>query len=89
MVHKIHDGLIKTFSGSSKGRPHCTYCGEIGHFVEKCYQLHGYPLGHPKARTGSNFNYHKNTSMVNQVYDGVNKDDGKSMLIGILEAQLQ
>ena len=61
----------------------------MGHFVEKCYQLHGYPLGHPKARTSSNFNSHKNTSMANQVFDGVNKDDGKSVLTGILEAQLQ
>ena len=73
----------------SKGRPQCTYCGEIGHFVEKCYQLHRYPLGHPKARTGSHFNCHKNTSKVNQVSDGANKDDGKSVLTGISKAQLQ
>ena len=61
----------------------------MGHFVEKCYQLHGYPSGHPKARTGSNFNRHKNTSVANQVYDGANKDGGKSVLTGITEAQLQ
>ncbi|RVW44988.1 Retrovirus-related Pol polyprotein from transposon RE2 [Vitis vinifera] len=70
-------------------RPQCTYCGEMGHFVEKCYQLHEYPPGHPKARTGSNFNRHKNTSVANQVYDGANKDGGKSVLTGITEAQLQ
>ena len=61
----------------------------MGHFVKKCYQLHGYPLGHPKARTSSNFNRHKNTSMANQVSDGANKDDGKLVLTGISEAQLQ
>ena len=61
----------------------------MGHFVEKCYQLHGYPPGHPKVRTGSNFNCHKNTSMANQVSDGANKDDGKLVLTGISEAQLQ
>ena len=61
----------------------------MGHFVEKCYQLHGYPPGHPKVRTGSNCNCHKNTSMANQVSDGANKDDGKLVLTGISEAQLQ
>ena len=62
---------------------------EMGHFIEKCYQLHGYPLGHTKARIGSNFKRHKNTSMANQVFDGANKDDGKSVLTGISEAKLQ
>ena len=61
----------------------------MGHFVEKCYQLHGYPPGHPKARTSPIFNRHKNTSVANQVSDGANKDDGKSVATGISEAQLQ
>ena len=61
----------------------------MGHFVEKCYQLHKYPPRHPKARTSSIFNSHKNTSMANQVSDGGNKDDGKSVVTGISEAQLQ
>ena len=60
----------------------------MGHFVEKCYQLHGYPPGHPKARTCSIFNRHKNTSVANQVSDGANKDDGKSVVTRISEAQL-
>ena len=63
--------------------------GDMGHFVEKCYQLHEYPPGHPKARTGSIFNRHKNTYVANQVFDGANKDDGKSVVTGISEAQLQ
>ncbi|RVW81531.1 Retrovirus-related Pol polyprotein from transposon RE1 [Vitis vinifera] len=75
--------------GNARGRPQCTYCGEMRHFVEKCYQLHGYPPRHPKARTGSNFNRHKNASVANQVSDGANKDGGKSVLTGITEAQLQ
>ena len=61
----------------------------MGHFVEKCYQLHRYPPRHPKARTGSIFNRHKNTSVANQVSDGANKDDGKTMVTEISEAQLQ
>ena len=79
----------KRSSGSFRGRPQCAYYGDMGHFVEKCYQLHEYPPGHPKARTCSIFNCHKNTSMANQVSDGENKDDGKSVVIGISEAQLQ
>ena len=48
--------------GSGKGkkdRPLCTYCGLTGHIADKCYKLHGYPLGYkPKGGT---------KPMVNQV----------------------
>ena len=79
----------KRSSGSFRGRPQCAYCGDMGHFVEKCYHLHEYSPGHPKARTGSIFNRHKNTFVANQVSDGANKDDRKLVVTGILEAQLQ
>ena len=37
---------------SKKERPVCTYCGFIGHIADKCYKLHGYPLGYkPKGGT--------------------------------------
>ncbi|KAK0593262.1 hypothetical protein LWI29_033784 [Acer saccharum] len=35
--------------GSFKGkrdRPLCTHCGIVGHVVDKCYKLHGYPPGY-------------------------------------------
>jgi hypothetical protein len=35
--------------GSSRGRPQCFHCGDIGHFIDTCYQLHRYPPVHPKA----------------------------------------
>lgn len=41
-------------TGSLKGRPQCTYCGDKGHYVDRYYKLHGYPPGHPKAKTNSN-----------------------------------
>ena len=25
------------------------YCHGVGHWVQTCYELHGYPMGHPKA----------------------------------------
>jgi hypothetical protein len=29
-----------------KERPLCTHCGLLGHLVDKCYKLHGYPPGY-------------------------------------------
>ena len=26
-----------------KERPVCTHCGKMGHIVDKCYKLHGFP----------------------------------------------
>jgi len=26
-----------------KGRPKCDHCGRLGHKIDKCYALHGYP----------------------------------------------
>ena len=55
------------FSGgkNSKGkdRPVCNHCGKLGHTMEKCFKLHGFPHGFkPKGKT----------SMMNQV--GVQED---------------
>ncbi|RVW58116.1 hypothetical protein CK203_111119 [Vitis vinifera] len=62
--------------GSGKGRPQCSYCGDMGHWVQKCFQLHGYPPDHPKARMnlGSNSNRNKSFSAANQVSEA---DEGK------------
>ena len=38
--------LASSNSGSKgKDRPTCTHCGKTGHIVDKCYKLHGFPLG--------------------------------------------
>lgn len=29
-----------------KSRPLCTYCGQYGHILQKCFKVHGYPPGH-------------------------------------------
>ena len=31
---------------TKRDRPLCTHCGIQGHTVDKCYKLHGYPLGY-------------------------------------------
>lgn len=37
----------KNFKGNTrKGRPVCNHCGKIGHIMEKCYKLIGYPPGY-------------------------------------------
>ncbi|KAJ1433442.1 Zinc finger, CCHC-type superfamily [Sesbania bispinosa] len=33
-----------------KDRPTCTHCGLLGHTIDKCYKIHGYPPGHPKSK---------------------------------------
>jgi hypothetical protein len=45
-----------------KERPLCTHCRLLGHTVEKCYKLHGYP---PKYK----FTKGKHTPSANQVSD--------------------
>ncbi|KAL4340022.1 hypothetical protein GQ457_08G034200 [Hibiscus cannabinus] len=35
-----------SFNPSRRTRPQCSHCGLLGHTKEKCYKLHGYPLGY-------------------------------------------
>ena len=35
--------LGSNFKG--KDRPFCTHCGKLGHTMDKCYKLHGFPPG--------------------------------------------
>lgn len=77
--------------GSSRGRPQCFHCRDMGHFIDTCYQLHGYPPGHPKARQNTNKNQSrfKSTHMANCISASLAKDAEKPMVTGISEAQLQ
>ncbi|XP_062099685.1 uncharacterized protein LOC133805519 [Humulus lupulus] len=34
-----------------KNRSFCTHCNVLGHTIEKCYKLHGYPPGYNKSKT--------------------------------------
>ena len=44
-------------SGPKKERPFCTHCNMLGHIVDKCYKLHGYPPGYKhKGKPNSNAN---------------------------------
>lgn len=41
-------------SSTKKDRPLCTNYGILGHTIDKCYKLHGYPLGYGKNKSSSN-----------------------------------
>ncbi|XP_065619558.1 uncharacterized protein LOC136063302 [Quercus suber] len=46
-------GNFKNFVKYKSGRPQCTHCGAMGHVVDKCYKLHGYPPGYKFKNKGS------------------------------------
>ena len=41
-----HGGQGGKSGNSKKERLVCTYCGIVGHVADKCFKLHGYPLGY-------------------------------------------
>ena len=67
------------------------YHGDMGHLVETCWKLIGYPPGHPKARSNKSKNEgnHNRNFAANQVSDGLTTNDIKSVVPGVSEAQLQ
>ena len=55
--------FAKGFTKGKSGRPQCTHCGLLGHVVDKCYKLHGYPPGYKfknKGQQGGNLPYANN-----------------------------
>ncbi|XP_022856063.1 uncharacterized protein LOC111377235, partial [Olea europaea var. sylvestris] len=47
-------GSLGQHKFQKKEKPICTYCKLVGHSVDKCYKLHGYPPGY-KMKQRSNF----------------------------------
>ena len=45
-------GNTKNFAKSKNGKPQCTHCGAMGHVVDRCYKLHGYPSGYKFKNKG-------------------------------------
>ncbi|KAL5797904.1 hypothetical protein ACOSQ2_002724 [Xanthoceras sorbifolium] len=68
--------------GNGRGCPHCTHCGELGHWVQTCYELHGYLAGHPKAKynTGGTKRFnHNNRPAANHVSECLPKEDSNQV----------
>ena len=49
---KNNASSTKGFNKGKAGRPQCTHCGILGHVVDKCYKLHGYPPSHKCKNKG-------------------------------------
>ncbi|XP_024163209.2 uncharacterized protein LOC112170231 [Rosa chinensis] len=75
--------------GSSRGRPECAYCGDMGHFVETCYKLTGYPPGHPTNKSNRPKHNRSHGHFANQVSDGQTKDEKRLLNTALTETQLQ
>ena len=48
-------GNAKNYTKSKTVRPQCTHYGAMGHVVDKCYKLHGYPPGYKFKNKGQSF----------------------------------
>ncbi|KAK0607139.1 hypothetical protein LWI29_010020 [Acer saccharum] len=60
------------FKGQKKERPYCTHCKFLGHTIDRCYKLHGYPPGYkPRQKNNQgNQGFSSQTQAVaNQVTD--------------------
>lgn len=79
-------------------KPACSHCHIKGHTVDKCYKLHGYPVGHPKYRQqqSSGGHIHANHAHVSSVASVRAMANANSLnldrcrhLIAFLSSQLQ
>ncbi|KAI9162373.1 hypothetical protein LWI28_026651 [Acer negundo] len=73
-------------AGAGRGSSNCSHCGEMGHWIQTCYELNGYPVGHPKAKfnTGPRGFNNKPRPTVNNV-----AESSSSQVVGISEDQLK
>ncbi|KAI9165452.1 hypothetical protein LWI28_014477 [Acer negundo] len=92
----------KRRTGSGRGRPNCSHCGDVGHWVQTCYELIGYPIGHPKAKSSGRYNTYNNNNnnnkpatntnhvfpIANHVTEGFSTDDG-NQIVGISQVQMK
>ena len=90
---EVWDDLRERFSQGDtppcRGRPYCSHCGAPGHWIQTCYEIHGYPVGHPKGKNNFGSGPRRFTPhAANQVSDLTSKMDG-THLVGISETQLQ
>ncbi|XP_030934597.1 uncharacterized protein LOC115960041 [Quercus lobata] len=77
-----NSGVFGGKNSKGRDRPICTHCGKLGHVMEKCFKLHGFPPGFkPK---GKNFR-------VNQVnvQDAYADDDHTSANFPFTQEQCQ
>ncbi|CAH9143418.1 unnamed protein product [Cuscuta epithymum] len=51
LINAVNGNFKKPGGFGTGQKPKCTHCGKLGHTVDKCYHLHGFPPGYKfKAR---------------------------------------
>lgn len=50
--------LANYFKYKNATAPVCTHCEMIGHVVDQCYKLHGYPPDHKLYKPKANATFH-------------------------------
>ncbi|XP_030950060.1 uncharacterized protein LOC115973965 [Quercus lobata] len=59
-----NSGVFGGKNSKGRDRPICTHCGKLGHIMEKCFKLHGFPPGFkPKGK-----NFRVNQVNVQEAY---------------------
>lgn len=67
-------------------KPKCSHCSRIGHTVDKCYKVHGYPPGHPRAKKNNSVgnanlaSVGSNVSVKDQGFDEASNNLSKDQL---------
>ena len=79
----------RNFNKNKAGRPQCTHCGAMGHVVDKCYKLHGYPPGYKFKNKAGSTTFANNVIAVDQgSNEGVSLTKAEyQQLIGLLNSQ--
>ncbi|XP_042944479.1 uncharacterized protein LOC122278348 [Carya illinoinensis] len=61
------DTSFKTFKGNPRNKLLCSHCSLIGHTVDKCYKLHGYPPNYKfrdKSKVPASANANQHSAML-------------------------
>ncbi|XP_019195880.1 PREDICTED: uncharacterized protein LOC109189724 [Ipomoea nil] len=81
----------KFSSNGGKNVPKCTFCGMLGHTIEKCYKKNGYPPGwipgYKAKQKGNQEGSQSMNTFVNQVGETGLSDDQFQKLVNLLQNQ--
>lgn len=98
-----NDAFVAAYSGGynkQRSRPICSHCGLLGHTVNRCYKLHGYPPGYkaplsnklqqnpPQSKTSSAPQKTENVaSIITQESGSISLHDQRGVHLGSVTAE--
>ena len=77
MATKV-DSRVGNKLQKTKDRPVCSHCKMLGHTIDKCYKLHGYPPGY-KSKIKGQANVANAQASEDQQVDAHSQEQGQSM----------